>query len=50
MLYVPGAAMPVMVPEIVLLLELMFTPFQALSRVSLEAMSPNLEVSDLISP
>ena len=39
-----------MVPERVGLLELMLTPFQALSRVSLEAMSPNLEVSDLISP
>ena len=39
-----------MVPVMVLLLELMLTPFQALSRVSLEPMSPNLEVSDLISP
>ena len=39
-----------MVPVMVLLLELMVTPFQALSRVSLEALSPSLEVSDLISP
>ena len=42
--------MPVMVPEMVSLLDLMSTVFQALSRVSLETMSPNLEVRDLISP